>query len=67
MLAKQLEYLGGAASAGIVLGARVPIVLTGPADTRETRIASCAVALVVARRPSVVSVRNGSATTAQAQ
>ena len=51
MLAKQLEYLGGAASAGIVLGARVPIVLTSRADPREARIASCAVALVVARRP----------------
>jgi phosphate acetyltransferase/phosphate butyryltransferase len=52
MLAKQLEYLGGAASAGIVLGARLPIVLTSRADTREARIASCAVALVVARRPA---------------
>ncbi|HET7364389.1 MAG TPA: bifunctional enoyl-CoA hydratase/phosphate acetyltransferase [Burkholderiales bacterium] len=52
MLAKQLEYLGGAASAGIVLGARVPIVLTSRADPREARIASCAVALVVARRPA---------------
>jgi phosphate acetyltransferase/phosphate butyryltransferase len=50
MLAKQLEYLGGAASAGIVLGARVPIVLTSRADPREARIASCAIALVVARR-----------------
>jgi len=50
MLAKQLEYLGGAASAGIVLGARVPIVLTSRADPRESRIASCAVALVAARR-----------------
>ena len=49
-LAKQLEYLGGAASAGIVLGARVPIVLTSRADPRESRIASCAVALVAARR-----------------
>ena len=49
MLAKQLEYLGGAASAGIVLGARVPIVLTSRADSREARIASCAVALVAAR------------------
>jgi len=49
MLAKQLEYLGGAASAGIVLGARVPIVLTSRADPRESRIASCAVALVAAR------------------
>ena len=50
MLAKQLEYLGGASSAGIVMGARVPIVLTSRADSREARIASCAVALVVARR-----------------
>ncbi|MBV9891232.1 MAG: bifunctional enoyl-CoA hydratase/phosphate acetyltransferase [Rhizobacter sp.] len=49
MLAKQLEHLGGAASAGIVLGARVPIVLTSRSDTREARIASCAVALVAAR------------------
>jgi phosphate acetyltransferase/phosphate butyryltransferase len=50
MLAKQLMYLGGAASAGIVVGARVPIVLTSRADSRESRIASCAVALVAARR-----------------
>ncbi len=49
MLAKQLEYLGGAASAGIVVGARVPIVLTSRADPRESRIGSCAVALVAAR------------------
>ncbi|NCT67945.1 MAG: bifunctional enoyl-CoA hydratase/phosphate acetyltransferase [Rhodanobacteraceae bacterium] len=48
MLAKQLEYLGGAASAGIVLGARVPIVLTSRADSRESRIASCALALLLA-------------------
>ena len=59
MLAKQLEYLGGAASAGIVLGARVPIVLTSRADTRESRIASCAVALVAARAAD----RRGSHTT----
>ena len=61
MLAKQLEYLGGAASAGIVLGARVPIVLTSRADPRESRIASCAVALVAARRlaqPDAISARN---------
>ncbi|HEY5896697.1 MAG TPA: bifunctional enoyl-CoA hydratase/phosphate acetyltransferase [Burkholderiales bacterium] len=52
MLAKQLEYLGGAAAAGIVLGARVPIVLTSRADTREARIASCGIALVAARQPA---------------
>jgi phosphotransacetylase/acyl dehydratase len=50
MLAKQLEYLAGAQSAGIVLGARVPIVLTSRADSPATRVASCAVALVFARR-----------------
>jgi phosphotransacetylase/acyl dehydratase len=50
MLAKQLEYLGEAQSAGIVLGARVPIVLTSRADSALTRMASCAVALLWARR-----------------
>ena len=48
MLAKQLEYLGGAASAALVMGARVPIVLTSRADSRESRIASCALAALVA-------------------
>ncbi|SFI36117.1 phosphate acetyltransferase [Collimonas sp. OK307] len=48
MLAKQLEYLSDAASAGIVLGAKVPIILTSRADSRETRIASCAIALMLA-------------------
>jgi len=50
MLAKQLEYLGEAQLAGLVLGARVPIVLTSRADTPATRMASCAVALLFARR-----------------
>jgi phosphate acetyltransferase len=50
MLAKQLEYLGDAQAAGIVLGARVPIVLTSRADNAATRMASCAVTLVLARR-----------------
>ncbi len=48
MLAKQLEFLGSAATAGIVLGARVPIVLTSRADARDTRIASCAIARLFA-------------------
>jgi phosphate acetyltransferase/phosphate butyryltransferase len=48
MLAKQLEYLGEATTAGIVLGARVPIVLTSRADSRETRLASCAIAVLLA-------------------
>jgi phosphate acetyltransferase len=48
MLAKQLEYLADAQAAAIVLGASVPIVLTSRADTVQTRIASCAVALLLA-------------------
>ncbi len=48
MLAKQLEYLADALSAGIVLGTRVPIVLTSRADSAETRTASCAIAVVMA-------------------
>jgi phosphotransacetylase/acyl dehydratase len=46
MLVKQLEYLGDAQVAGIVLGATVPIVLTSRADTAHSRIASCAIALL---------------------
>jgi phosphotransacetylase len=49
MLAKQLEYMGNASSAGIVMGARVPIVLTSRADSQASRLASCAVALLLAR------------------
>jgi len=48
MLAKQLQYLAGADGAGIVLGARVPIVLTSRADTVRTRLASTAVLKLVA-------------------
>ncbi len=47
MLAKQLEYLGGARLAGIVVGAKVPIILTSRADLPESRVASCAVACMV--------------------
>jgi phosphate acetyltransferase len=47
MLAKQLEYLGGAQMAGIVLGARVPAILTSRADSAETRLTSCAVAVLL--------------------
>lgn len=45
-LAKQLEYLGDAQAAGLVMGARVPIVLTSRADSAHSRIASCAMALL---------------------
>jgi phosphate acetyltransferase len=48
MLAKSLSFLAGADAAGIVLGARVPIVLTSRADALLTRLASCAVAVLVA-------------------
>ena len=47
MLAKSLSFLAGADAAGIVLGARVPIVLTSRADSLLTRLASCAVAALV--------------------
>jgi len=48
MLAKQLTFLAGADAAGVVLGARVPIILTSRADSERTRIASCAVAVLLA-------------------
>ncbi|WP_244042191.1 bifunctional enoyl-CoA hydratase/phosphate acetyltransferase [Methylobacterium sp. J-030] len=52
-LYKSLVYLGGAACAGLVLGARVPIILTSRADSVKARIASCALAtLAAAPRPN---------------
>jgi len=48
MLAKSLSLLAGADGAGIVLGARVPIILTSRADALLTRLASCAVAVLIA-------------------
>src|ERR1044072_9052148 len=53
-LAKQLPFLANADSAGLVLGARVPIILSSRADSVRSRIGSCAVALLAAtarRRP----------------
>jgi len=50
MLSKQLEYLADAQAADIAVGARVPIVLTGRADTTLARQASCAVALLQAHQ-----------------
>jgi phosphate acetyltransferase len=57
MLAKSLSFLAGADAAGIVLGARVPIILTSRADALLTRLASCAVAvlLAAARRASATA------------
>jgi phosphate acetyltransferase len=60
MLAKSLSFLAGAEAAGIVLGARVPIILTSRADTLISRLASCAVAVLVAaarRKSARASIR----------
>ncbi|KHJ53050.1 phosphate acetyltransferase [Aureimonas altamirensis] len=54
MMAKQLFYLAAAQSAGLVMGARVPIMLTSRADGRLSRLASAAAALLVARRQKSV-------------
>jgi phosphate acetyltransferase len=48
MLAKQLSYLAGASSCGVVLGARVPIALTSRADNADARMASAALAVLLA-------------------
>jgi len=48
ILAKQLTFLANADSAGLVLGARVPVILTSRADSVRSRIASCAVAMLAA-------------------
>jgi phosphate acetyltransferase len=60
ILAKSLTFLAGADAAGIVLGAKVPIILTSRADSRTTRLASCAVASLVAqaRRAELQAVRS---------
>ncbi|MFO7620464.1 MAG: bifunctional enoyl-CoA hydratase/phosphate acetyltransferase [Bacteroidales bacterium] len=50
MMGKQLIYFGKADSAGVVMGARVPIILTSRADSAEGRLASCAVAVAFAHR-----------------
>jgi phosphate acetyltransferase len=49
MLARQLSFLAGADSAGIVAGASVPIILTSRADLERTWVASCAVAVLMAQ------------------
>jgi phosphate acetyltransferase len=50
MLAKQLLYFAGADGAGLVLGARVPVMLTSRADSQQVRLASAALAKLVATR-----------------
>ena len=59
MLAKELSFLAGADAAGIVLGARVPIILTSRADNLRTRMASCAVAAVYAHARRMVAAGIG--------
>lgn len=49
MLAKELTFLAGAEAAGLVMGAKVPVILTSRADSEASRLASCALALVQAR------------------
>jgi phosphate acetyltransferase len=59
MLAKNLTFMAGADAAGIVVGARVPIILTSRADSVQTRMASCAVAVLYAdaRRKGALAPR----------
>lgn len=50
MIAKELTYLAHAEAAGIVMGAQVPVILTSRADSERARLASCAVAVILAGR-----------------
>lgn len=56
MIAKQLDYLAGAAAAGLVMGARVPIILTSRADSAPERVASCALAVLAAQQQAGAAV-----------
>jgi phosphotransacetylase len=49
MLAKEMEHVGGARTGGLVLGARIPIILTSRADSPVTRVASCLLAVAAVR------------------
>ena len=53
MIAKQLDYLAGAAAAGLVVGAKVPVILTSRADSAIERVGSCALAKLYAARPEL--------------
>jgi phosphate acetyltransferase len=59
MLAKELSFLANADAAGIVLGARVPIILTSRADNVRTRMASCAVAALYAQSRRMIAAGVG--------
>jgi phosphotransacetylase len=56
ILAKMLTFVAMADAAGVVLGARVPIILTSRADNQRARIASCAVAVLMSRE-AVLAVK----------
>lgn len=58
MLAKNLTFLAGADAAGVVLGARVPLILTSRADNLRTRLASCAVAVLYAHTLKQQPIKN---------
>ncbi len=62
ILAKQLSFLANADSAGLVLGARVPIILTSRADSVRSRIASCAVAMLAAHARRQTTSKGGKVT-----
>jgi phosphotransacetylase/acyl dehydratase len=57
MIAKQMIYLGGAQSAGIVVGAKVPIMLTSRADDTRARVASAALALLLRRHQTRIGAK----------
>jgi phosphate butyryltransferase len=59
LLAKQLTFMARAEAAGVVLGARVPIVLTSRADSVRARLASCAVAALMAQARRTALLRDG--------
>ena len=64
MLAKSLTFMAGAAAAGIVLGARVPLILTSRADSVAARLASCAVAVLLARHQLAAATATANASVA---
>jgi len=59
ILAKTLSFMAHAEAAGIVVGARVPIILTSRADSLESRIVSCAIAVHLAKIPVLKGVVKG--------
>ena len=61
ILAKQLTFLGGAHAAGVVLGARAPIILTSRADSERARVISCALAVLVAESQGLLGAQQEAA------